>query len=137
MGILTDFIRKSSSYAIPVSVTPDVKRMVNSQHVILIGTANDQKIPNVSPRSSFYVDNDVIYGYEIFMHKSYQNFTKSHEEKIGKLILNNNIKRIQFRPLMSYLLNSTDFEKVPGLLELDVDSDKPWELEEFSISYYV
>ena len=103
----------------------------------LLATANDQKSPNVSPRSSFYVDNDVIYGYEIFMHESYQNFTKNHEEKIEKLILNNNIKIIQFRPLMSYLLNHTDFEKVPGLLELDVDLDKPLKLEEFSISYYV
>ena len=61
-----------------VAITPDVKRMMNSQQVILIGTANDQKIPNVSPRSSFYVDNDVIYWYEIFMHKSYQNFTKNN-----------------------------------------------------------
>jgi hypothetical protein len=61
-----------------VDITPDVKRMTNSQHVILIGTANDQKIPNVSPRSSFYVDNDVIYGYKIFMHKSHQNFTKNN-----------------------------------------------------------
>ena len=124
MGILTDFIRKSSSYAIP-DVTPDVKRMMNSQHVILIGTANDQKSPNVSPQSSFYVDNDVICGYEIFMHESYQNFTKNHEEKIEKLILNNNIKIIQFRPLMSCSLNPTDFEKIPDLLESDVDSDKP------------
>jgi ribosomal protein L15E len=61
-----------------VAITPDVKRMMNSQHVILVGTANDQKIPNVSPRSSFYVDNDAIYWYEIFMHKSYQNFTKNN-----------------------------------------------------------
>ena len=165
-----------------VAIIPDVKRMMNSQHVILVGTANDQKIPDVSPRSSFYVDNDAIYWYEIFMHKSYQNLTKNnwvsvsvvdcnefsgyqlkghakivtdkkeyfhadtrlsenlpknHEEKVRKLILNNDTKIIQFKPLVLYSLNLADFEKAPGLLESDVDLDKLQKLEEFSMLDYV
>ena len=61
-----------------VTIPPDVKRMMNAQHVILVGTSNKQGIPNVSPRSSFYVDNDTIYWYEIFRHKSFENFMKNN-----------------------------------------------------------
>lgn len=57
-----------------VAITSDVKRMMNAQKMIFVGTSNKQGIPNVSPRSSFYVDADVIYWYEIFRHKSYENF---------------------------------------------------------------
>ena len=57
-----------------VTITSDVKRMMNAQKMIFVGTSNKQGIPNVSPRSSFYVDADVIYWYEIFRHKSYENF---------------------------------------------------------------
>lgn len=61
-----------------VTITSDVKRMMNAQKMILVGTSNKQGIPNVSPRSSFYVDKDVIYWYEIFKHKSFQNFIKNN-----------------------------------------------------------
>ena len=61
-----------------VTITSDVKEMMEKQQVILVGTSNKKGIPNVSPRSSFYVDKDVIYWYEIFKHKSYQNFMKNN-----------------------------------------------------------
>jgi len=61
-----------------VSITSDVKKMIDAQKVILVGTSNKHGIPNVSPRISFYVDKDTIYWYEIFKHKSFQNFTKNN-----------------------------------------------------------
>ena len=57
-----------------VTITSDVKRMMYAQKIIFVGTSNKQWIPNVSPRSSFYVDRDSIYWYEIFRHQSYENF---------------------------------------------------------------
>jgi len=57
-----------------VTITLDVKRMMDVQKMILVGTSNKQGLPNVSPRSSFYVDKDAIYWYEIFKHKSFENF---------------------------------------------------------------
>jgi len=60
-----------------VTITPDVKKMMNAQKMILVGTSNKHGVPNVSPRISFYVDKDIIYWYEIFKHKSFQNFTKN------------------------------------------------------------
>jgi hypothetical protein len=60
-----------------VTITLDVKEMTNTQKMILVGTSNKQGVPNVSPRISFYVDKDAIYWYEIFMHKSFQNFIKN------------------------------------------------------------
>ncbi len=61
-----------------VSITSDVKEMMNTQKMILVGTSNNHGVPNVSPRISFYVDKDAIYWYEIFKHKSFQNFTKNN-----------------------------------------------------------
>ena len=61
-----------------VTITSDVKEMMEKQQVILVGTSNKRGIPNLSPRSSFYVDKDAIYWYEIFKHKSYQNFMKNN-----------------------------------------------------------
>ena len=57
-----------------VQITSDVKRMMVAQEIIFVGTSNEQGVPNISPRSSFYVDDDAIYWYEIFRHKSYENF---------------------------------------------------------------
>jgi hypothetical protein len=64
-----------------VTITSDAKEMMDKQKVILVGTSNKRGIPNLSPRSSFYVDNDAIYWYEIFKHKSYQNFMKNIKGK--------------------------------------------------------
>jgi len=60
-----------------VTITSDVKKMMNAQKMILVGTSNKHGVPNVSPRISFYVDKDTIYWYEIFKHKSFQNFIKN------------------------------------------------------------
>ncbi len=163
-----------------VIITSDVKEMMEKQQVILVGTSNKQGIPNVSPRSSFYVDTDAIYWYEIFRHKSYQNFMKNnwvsvsvidydkfsgyqlkgkieivkdqkeffdanakisenlpkdHEEQIRKLIHENGVKIIQFKPIAVYSLNPVDFEETSGLLESDANIDKLD--EEFSMPDYV
>lgn len=61
-----------------VTIPPDIKRMMNAQKTILVGTSSKQGVPNVSPRSSFYVDQDSIYWYEIFRHKSFENFMKNN-----------------------------------------------------------
>jgi len=50
-----------------VMITSDVKEMINTQKMILVGTSNKHGVPNVSPRISFYVDKDAIYWYEIFL----------------------------------------------------------------------
>ncbi len=158
---------------IMVQITSDVKRMMNTQKMIFVGTTNEQGVPNVSPRSSFYVDTDVIYWYEIFRHKSYENFMtnnwvsvavvdnvefsgyqlkghikiitdkenyfyaatrisknlpKNHEEYVQKLISEQDVKIIQFQPVVLYSLNPVAFEKAPGVLESDVDVDKMPEL---------
>jgi len=60
-----------------VTITSDVKKMMNAQKMIFVGTSNKHGVPNVSPRISFYVDKDTIYWYEIFKHKSFQNFIKN------------------------------------------------------------
>ena len=149
-----------------VTINSDVKEMMKSQKIILVGTSNNHGIPNVSPRISFYVDKDAIYWYEIFKHKSFQNFTKNnwvsvsvidyvelsgyqlkgnvkiieddkeffnvnskiaenlpkdHEQRIRELISKNGVKIIQFKPLVVYSLNPTDFEQEPDLLESDAD----------------
>jgi len=61
-----------------VIIPSPVKKMMEVQQMILVGTSNKQGIPNVSPRSSFCVEKDSIYWCEIFKHKSFQNFMKNN-----------------------------------------------------------
>lgn len=164
-----------------VTITSDIKKMMYAQKIILVGTSNKHGIPNVSPRSSFYVDEDVIYWYEIFKHKSFQNFIKNnwvsvsvidyvnfsgyqlkgnvkivdddreffdakvkiaenipkdHEQRIRELISDNGVKIIQFKPLVLYSLNPSDFEQEPALLESDLDANKLQEEEQISMLDY-
>jgi predicted pyridoxine 5'-phosphate oxidase superfamily flavin-nucleotide-binding protein len=161
-----------------VTINSDVKKMMNTQKMILVGTSNKHGIPNVSPRSSFYVDKDTIYWYEIFKHKSFQNFIKNnwvsvsvidyvefsgyqlkgnvkiidddkeffhihakiaenlpkeHEQQVRKLISENGVKIIQFKPLVIYSLNPSDIEQEPDLLESDADKLQE---QEFSMLDY-
>lgn len=163
-----------------VTIPSNVKEMMDMQKVILVGTSNKRGIPNVSPRSSFYVDKDVIYWYEIFKHKSYQNFMKNnwvsisvidyvkfsgyqlkgkveiiedekeffdintkiseslpkdHEELVRKLIHENGVTIIKFKPIALYSLNPVAFEETSGLLDSDTDIDKLD--DEFSMLDYV
>ena len=61
-----------------VAIPSKVKRMIRGQQIIIVGSSDKSGLPNVSPRTSFYVDQDgSIYWLELFKHKTFRNFQKN------------------------------------------------------------
>lgn len=61
-----------------VIIPNKVKQMIQRQQIIIVGSADKSGLSNVSPRTSFYLDNDgSIYWLELFKHKTFRNFQKN------------------------------------------------------------
>ena len=52
--------------------------MILDEQTIILGTSDEKGLPNISPRSTFHLENDEIYWCEMFQHESYSNFTKNN-----------------------------------------------------------
>jgi predicted pyridoxine 5'-phosphate oxidase superfamily flavin-nucleotide-binding protein len=58
-----------------VAIPSNVKQMIQRQQIIIVGSADKSGLSNVSPRTSFYLDqDDSIYWLELFKHKTFRNF---------------------------------------------------------------
>ncbi len=57
-----------------VTISNDIKNMIEEQGFIVLGTVDAHGIVNVSPRSTFLVTEKAVYWYELFEHKSFSNF---------------------------------------------------------------
>ena len=61
-----------------VTIPSKVKQMIQRQQIIIVGSADKSGLSNVSPRTSFYIDQDgSIYWLELFRHKTFRNFQKN------------------------------------------------------------
>lgn len=61
-----------------VTIPSKVKQMIQKQQIIIVGSADKLGLSNVSPRTSFYIDQDgSIYWLELFKHKTFRNFQKN------------------------------------------------------------
>lgn len=61
-----------------VMISSKVKQMIQRQQIIIVGSADKSGLSNVSPRTSFYIDQDgSIYWLELFKHKTFRNFQKN------------------------------------------------------------
>ncbi|TBR22074.1 MAG: hypothetical protein EPO63_07960 [Candidatus Nitrosotenuis sp.] len=59
-------------------ISSKVKQMIQRQQIIIVGSADKSGLSNVSPRTSFYIDQDgSIYWLELFKHKTFRNFQKN------------------------------------------------------------
>jgi len=60
-----------------VTITNDIKKMIGEKDAIIVGTVDQLGICNISPRSTYHVTDKAIYWYELFEHKSFQNFSNN------------------------------------------------------------
>lgn len=61
-----------------VAIPSKVKQMIQRQQIIIVGSADKSGLPNVSPRTSFYLDQDgSIYWLDLFAHKTFRNLQKN------------------------------------------------------------
>ena len=54
-----------------------VKKIFLEQQMIVVSSVDENNMPNISPRTTFTIIDDVIYWIELFRHKSFENFQNS------------------------------------------------------------
>jgi nitroimidazol reductase NimA-like FMN-containing flavoprotein (pyridoxamine 5'-phosphate oxidase superfamily) len=62
-----------------VVLVPDkVKKLIQKEQILVVGSSDKTGISNVSPRTTYYLGTDgSIYWLELFKHKTYRNFQKN------------------------------------------------------------
>jgi len=50
-----------------------IKKFIEDQGIFVVGTVGENRLPNISPRIFFKVDEYLIYWLDFFKHKSYKN----------------------------------------------------------------
>jgi len=66
-----------------VKISEDIKQLIRDEGVIIVGTVDEGGLSNVSPRSTFHVTDDKIYWFELFKHKSYENFMRNPQVSVA------------------------------------------------------
>jgi len=54
-----------------------IKKFIEDQGIFVVGTVGENRLPNISPRIFFKVDEYLIYWLDFFKHKSYRNFKEN------------------------------------------------------------
>ena len=74
------FCQQGSAFRIPESVT----RMMEKEGIIYIGTCNKAGIPNVGPRTAFWItDEGSLFWLTWFPHKTYRNITENNHVSVA------------------------------------------------------
>ncbi|HEX9846598.1 MAG TPA: pyridoxamine 5'-phosphate oxidase family protein [Candidatus Nitrosotenuis sp.] len=61
-----------------VLVPDKVKKLIQKEQILVVGSSDKTGISNVSPRTTYYLGTDgSIYWLELFKHKTYRNFQKN------------------------------------------------------------
>jgi hypothetical protein len=96
--------QQSSGFRIPESVA----RMMRQEGIIYVGTSNKAGIPNISPRTAFWItDEGSLVWFSWFQHKTYRNITENNHVCVAV---------VDSAHLVGYRMN--------GRVELVADPDK-------------
>jgi len=57
-----------------MKISTEIREFIETQGIFVVGTVNENHLPNISPRIFFRVDDNVIYWIDFFKHKSFRNF---------------------------------------------------------------
>ena len=64
-----------------MKISTEAKEFIETQGIFVLGTVNENNLPNISPRIFFRVDDNVIYWIDFFKHKSFKNFQRINNQK--------------------------------------------------------
>jgi len=87
-----------------VKISTEAKEFIETQGIFVLGTVNENNLPNISPRIFFRVDDNVIYWIDFFKHKSFKNFQTNPWVSISAFN-KEELKGYQFRGIVSIITN--------------------------------
>jgi len=85
-----------------VKISTEAKEFIETQGIFVLGTVNENNLPNISPRIFFRVDDNVIYWIDFFKHKSFKNFKTNPWVSISAFN-KEELKGYQFRGIVSII----------------------------------
>ena len=85
-----------------MKISTEAKEFIETQGIFVLGTVNENNLPNISPRIFFRVDDNVIYWIDFFKHKSFKNFQTNPWVSISAFN-KEELKGYQFRGIVSII----------------------------------
>lgn len=94
-----------------VKIPSDIKEFVEVEGVFAVGTVGGNRLPNVSPRVFFKVDEEAIYWLDFFKHKSYRNFQVNPWVTVS-VFDKESLKGYQLRGMVSFITDEPIRSKI-------------------------
>ncbi len=94
-----------------VTIPDEVKKMILTQQMIIIGTTDDKGLCNISPRTSFHLEENSLYWLELFKHKTFHNFSKNKWVSIA-VIDKSRLSGFQLKGTVNIIKEKKWFEKI-------------------------
>ena len=85
-----------------MKISTEAKEFIETQGIFVLGTVNENNLPNISPRIFFRVDDNAIYWIDFFKHKSFKNF-KTNPWVTISVFNKEELKGYQFRGIVSII----------------------------------
>ncbi len=85
-----------------MKISTEAKEFIETQGIFVLGTVNENNLPNISPRIFFRVDDNAIYWIDFFKHKSFKNFQTNPWVTIS-VFNKEELKGYQFRGIVSII----------------------------------
>jgi predicted pyridoxine 5'-phosphate oxidase superfamily flavin-nucleotide-binding protein len=98
-----------------ITIPAEVQEMMRKQKFIVVGSVDINGIANLSPRTSFYFTNDVVYWLDFFKHKSQGNFRTIPWISVG-VFDKKELKGFQMKGKVSFVMNSNEKIKITDII---------------------
>jgi len=94
-----------------VDLPDDVKKMILAQQMLIVGTADEAGLCNISPRTSFHLEDNYIYWLELFKHKTFHNFSQNKWVSIA-VIDKEKLSGFQLKGTVNVIKEKERFEQI-------------------------
>lgn len=94
-----------------ISIPQEVQQMMHKQKFIVIGSVDTNGVANVSPRTSFYFTDNVVYWLDFFKHKSQGNFRSIPWISVA-VFDKNELKGFQMKGKVSFITDAKERIKI-------------------------
>lgn len=98
-----------------ITIPSEVQEMMRKQRFIVVCSVDPNGVANISPRTSFYFTNDIIYWLDFFKHKSQGNFKTIPWISVGTFDVKE-LRGFQMKGKVSFVTNSKEKSKITDII---------------------
>jgi uncharacterized protein len=102
-----------------IKIPKEVQQMMRDQKFIVVGSVDANGVANLSPRTSFYFTENLVYWLDFFKHKSQGNFRTIPWVSIA-VFDKKELKGFQMKGKVSFLTESKEKSKITDMIARSV-----------------